>query len=263
MNIFCSELCLIGGTPKGNVKKIMAAGINHIELMLDGAGWNDFHLRKEELASSLLSLDATYSIHTPVWDVNLTSENAHMRQAAMDAYRESIRFARMLDAKHVVIHPGFCYAPVFDKAVARQRARQAIESLLEFNRDYGQLLLIENVGNPSTSIFSQQEYAAFLDGLPGEAGYLLDVGHAYINRWDLGQLIPQLGDRLHALHLHDNDGGSDAHLPISSGSVDWEALFHTLSRQADRLHLVLEYNIGTPLARVKEGVQMIQSLARH
>lgn len=259
MKIFCSELSLIGGDPLENVQQILQTGIHHVELMLDGKGWNDFHLRMEPLAEGLKKTGAVFSVHTPVWDVNLTSENAHMRQAAMQTYQESIRFAHMLDATHVVIHPGFCYAPVFDKAIARKRAHQSMEDLLAFNQPYNQLLLFENVGTPKTSIFNQQQYASFLDGAPQQAGYLLDVGHAYINGWDIPLLIQQLGSRLHALHLHDNDGQSDAHLPMCSGNIQWKDLFASYSQFPENLSLVLEYNIGTPIEKIKEGKQLLES----
>lgn len=263
MKIFCSELCLIGGNPYENVQKIMQAGIDHIELMLDGSGWNNFQLDMNEIAASLMSLGATYSVHTPVWDLNLTSENAHMRHACMDAYRDSIKFASLLHAKHVVIHPGFCYSPSFDKQAARERAKESLHSLLEFNKPYNQLLLIENVGTPATSIFTQDEYATFLDGMPAQAGYLLDIGHAYISKWQIDRLIAQLGDRLHAVHLHDNNGESDAHLPINTANIDWKALFEAMGEKANHLHLVLEYNIGTPLEKITLGNEIIRTLCKN
>ena len=60
---------------------------------------------------------------------------------------------------------------------------------------------------------------------PGAALVCLDTGHinAFSRRpvrrwWDV------LGDRVIALHLHDNDGSSDDHLPPGRGIFDFSAL---------------------------------------
>lgn len=260
MNVFYSDLCVIGEDVLESVDRLIANGAENIELMMDGQGWNDFHLHMDVLANTLRKKNVSYSIHTPVWDINLTSENAHMREAVMETYRQSIVFSHKLQAKHVVIHPGFCYAPAFDKAVARARAHQALESLLEFNKVYGQQLLIENVGTCKTSIFTQDEFSAFLNGFPKEIGYLIDIGHAFINGWNFEKLFNDLGERLIALHIHDNDGKSDAHLPIGEGSIDWNSVFAALPKTRRDLHLVLEYNIGTPLEKLAEGKQLLAQL---
>ena len=162
MELYYSELCCIGGSVMDNIQRLSSAGTKHIELMLDGKGWDEFHLCKEAFIAQIIQKPLHYSVHTPVWDINLTSENDAARQAALLTYRQSISLAAQLHAKHVVLHPGFCYSAAFDKATARKRARESLESLCEWNRRFGCLLLVENVGNRATSIFTQQEYTDFI-----------------------------------------------------------------------------------------------------
>ncbi|MBU0928621.1 MAG: sugar phosphate isomerase/epimerase [Spirochaetes bacterium] len=253
MLISYSELCLIGGAVESNIEALVGAGAEGVELMLDGAGWNRFDERMEELSGRLNALGASYSVHVPVWEANLTSECAHIRDAVAESYRRSIEFAAMVHSRYVVVHPGWCSNAFFDKAVARSRSREALLSLAEFNGSYGMPLLVENVGGPAASLFDEEQYAGFLEGFPPEVGYIVDVGHAHMNGWDIGRLLPSLGARLHALHLHDNDGHGDAHAPLGEGSVDWRGVCAAALGTGRDLSLVLELNIGTSVSRLTES----------
>lgn len=59
-------------------------------------------------------------------------------------------------------------------------------------------------------------------------GLCYDSGHGNMDGDGLDNLEP-LKDRLVAIHLHDNDGASDQHNPLYSGSVDWERLANVLA----------------------------------
>lgn len=258
MDIFYSELCLIGGEPELNVAKMRDAGGCNIELMLDGAGWEGFATRIEELAHRLSGCGVCYSVHTPVWEANLTSRNSFIREGVLEGYRQTIRLAARLGAGQVVVHPGFCSVAGDDKVALKKIMREQLDRLFEFNRDYGIQLLIENVGSNATSLFTMEEYIDFCKGLPPEGGALLDIGHAHINGWDMARLISGVADRLCALHLHDNSGNADQHLPIGEGTVDWAALARILAGTAAKPHLVLEYDIGTDLHRLAEGKRYLE-----
>jgi len=260
MHIYYSCLCQIGNDLSESLDQMIASGADNIELMLDGDCWNEFENHSGELLRQISRKGIDYSVHSPVWDMNLTSENAQARQAALDAYKHSIVFASLIGAKHVVLHPGFCYASVFDKLVARQRAEQAIASLCEFNKKYGMLLLVENVGSKATSIFTQNEYIDFIESFEGKIGSLLDIGHAHLCCWDLPQLISRLKKQIFAVHLHDNDGNSDSHLPLERGNVDWESIFKSLLECDSTLKLILEYDIGTPLAELRRGKEILTEI---
>ena len=90
--------------------------------------------------------------------------------------------------------------------------------------------VIEN--NP---LFPLRYYVELLSNIPPEnAGMCLDVGHANIqvpgHETPLTDWIHALGDRIEHLHLHDNDGVKDLHLPILApgGTVDWKSCFQAL-----------------------------------
>jgi sugar phosphate isomerase/epimerase len=261
MEVYYSELCLLGQDVFQNVHMLASQGTSLIELMMDGTGWSTLLPHIEETAAALRALPVKgigYSVHAPVWDANLAGENTWLRTGALEALKEAVRFCRLLEAVHLVVHPGVCHAVSFDKAAARRRALDLLHQLAAYNRLFGVRLLMENVGTSATSLFREDEYSSFLDGFPPECGYIIDVGHANINGWDIPNLIRRTGDRLYALHLHDNHGTEDSHLPIGEGTVNWETLFTVLRGMTRRPVLVLEYNTGTPLEKLAEGKKILE-----
>ena len=72
-------------------------------------------------------------------------------------------------------------------------------------------------------------------------GLCLDVGHANIfSKIKLSSWVEQMGNRLKHLHLHDNHGQEDEHLPIGLGTIDYEDLFSGLYRTVTDLTVALE-----------------------
>ncbi len=64
-------------------------------------------------------------------------------------------------------------------------------------------------------------------------GLHLDVGHANMGRGrgqpnQAAELMAAFGARLTHVHLHDNDGILDLHLPLGTGTVDWPLVVRQL-----------------------------------
>jgi sugar phosphate isomerase/epimerase len=66
-----------------------------------------------------------------------------------------------------------------------------------------------------------------------KALFRLDVGHASIGRRPeepnlTGELVEAFGDRLAHVHVSDNLGIDDLHLPLGAGSADWPVVVRVL-----------------------------------
>ena len=73
----------------------------------------------------------------------------------------------------------------------------------------------------------------------------LDTGHALLLSKDVYTAIMQLGDRLETLHIHDNDGKSDQHLPPYMGLLDWDRFLQGLREAGYQGNLSFETGPGT------------------
>lgn len=256
MRVFFSELCCLNLPLEQTLERLKACGAENIEFMLDGKYWDELDSNYQSIVSFLTSQNLHYSIHPSAWDMNLTSSNRLIRSATLTHHKSCIKFASDIGASQIVIHPGFSN-PAFDKALAREYARSAIAELAELAKPTGVRLAVENVGTLKTSIYNQEEYLHCIDGFGDEVGFLLDVGHAFITGFDIPTLIHDMGDRLFGVHLHDNDGTLDQHLPIGEGKIVYEPIFKALKTARDDCHMVLEYKYGTPPERLRKDCAML------
>jgi sugar phosphate isomerase/epimerase len=51
-------------------------------------------------------------------------------------------------------------------------------------------------------------------------GMTLDVAHAHL-QGETYEFMRRFGDRIRHIHVSDNHGAGDLHLPVGDGSIDW------------------------------------------
>lgn len=88
--------------------------------------------------------------------------------------------------------------------------------------------------------------------LGDEVKVCLDVGHANVLGVNLYDTVTMLGDRLIALHLHDNDGTGDQHRLPFSGTADWDGFCRGLAEIGFTGSLSLETS-RLPLGSLSEA----------
>lgn len=257
MKICYSELISLGNPVLENIEKLIDLGAERIELMMDGTPWDTEKDNWNELALELKKLPVKYSVHPPAWDINLTSQIKELRQAALDLHIKALHFSHKIGAKQMVLHPGFSGSKAFDKGEARDRAREITDELVKIAKPLGICLAFENVGYSGQSIYTFDEYIEALDGVDESVAYLIDIGHANINGWDIARLIRVLAPRICGLHIHDNNGKEDQHLPIYGGTVKWDEVFEAMKLIPKESEFILEYTPGTPLESLVEGKKIL------
>jgi len=255
--ICISDLPLLAERLETKIESLKEIGATYVELLVDGGAWDDTQKSYSEHLAYLRRSGLKFSVHPPAWDTNLTSENKAIREATYAEYCRAIEFAYAIGGEHVVIHPGFRYSPAFDNETAKQRAQELVQRLCKTAEPLGIRLAIENVGYHGSSLFMQEEYVAFVADLDASAAYLIDTGHAHLNGWDIPRLIRAAKSRLCSIHLHDNLGDRDSHLPIGRGSIDWDPVLAEL-RDAPGCLPILEYAPGTSLELLKQSVEFLK-----
>ncbi len=72
-------------------------------------------------------------------------------------------------------------------------------------------------------------------------GLCLDTGHANIfSSLKLSQWVERMGQRLMHIHVHDNKGDVDSHLPVGAGNIDFKDLFNAVRRITPQATVSLE-----------------------
>lgn len=189
------------------------------------------------------------SFHGPFEAVEPTSsEDSDGQRLLLAAYTETFDLCRRFHARYTVMHTNQCLVTEEARPALQRAALSSIRAVAAMACRAGVTLLVENVGEPEydSVLFRQEEFLRLFPAAP-QAGALLDVGHALLNRWDLERVLAALSLRLRALHLHSNDGLTDLHWPISCGVLDVKALCSLIKRYAPQADLVLEYAPGADI----------------
>lgn len=204
-------------------------------LALDGLGEADL-----KQAAALLA-DRRVTVHLPFGDLTPGSPDPKVRELARGRLMQAGQWARRLGAVQAVMHTGYdgrLHRPETDYA---QRLADNLAPFLELLAGFGCRLALENTFEPEPAPLLVMQRALAEKTAPGLVGFCLDVGHvlafaqARLPVW-WGALTPHLLE----MHLHDNPGGSDDHLPPGAGMVDWAFLRQGLDALPFRPILTLE-----------------------
>jgi len=144
------------------------------------------------------------------------------RIEAMDEFKRAIDVAEELTFPRMVLHMGGSREAADPRK--RDAAFSTLEHLVLHAKHLGVTLCVEN----TTSEMGQPAYLrAFVDEtrLAG-LRFNFDVGHAHMGDGEESQRIEKafepMRDLVASVHLHDNHGEKDEHLPPYDGSIDWE-----------------------------------------
>ena len=169
-----------------------------------------------------------FSLHGAFIDINTSSVDKEIRQICRRRLRQSCQAAQALGLSHIVFHSN--YIPVLNQyyyvrnwlnenALFYQELLEEfpitiyLENMEDFHPDM-LLMLVEKVKHPRCKI-------------------CLDIGHANFSKAPLRRWFASLAPYIGYLHLSDNYGTYDEHLPLGQGAVDW----HDFNKWIERYQL--------------------------
>jgi sugar phosphate isomerase/epimerase len=172
-------------------------------------------------------------VHGPMWELYTASIYPHVRTLGVRMVQEALDFAAHIGAVHITLHPGPNRWPgVWPQLVqaAIDAQTQSFAELASFASTLGVQIGIENMLPGDDCLPGYDDLSQIypvLDHVPG-VGVTLDVGHLHVLGLDQAQVIRRLGSRLNHLHVHDNHGQWDEHLPVGYGTIDWGCVCQAL-----------------------------------
>jgi sugar phosphate isomerase/epimerase len=184
------------------------------------------------------------------------------RIEAMDEFKRAIDVAEDLPFPRLVLHMGGSHETADPRK--RDAAFSSLEHLILHARHAGVTIAVENTMNE----MSEPAYLrAFVDEtrLTG-LRFNFDIGHAFLAEGPAEERIEKsfapMRDLVASMHLHDNRGEKDDHLPPYEGSIDWAKAIPVLkSAPEPDLPLVLELKekIGADAPGISEQLAAAQS----
>lgn len=192
--------------------------------------------------------------------LNLATKQKKDKMLSIQMIKRNIERTKMLDGKFYAIHAGFMIemqtfelgkqiSPQTIDIEGVQRFLSACVELSEHARKFGITLLVENnvltkdnfersgKSNPFMAVEPEETYKLFNILSKNDIGLLLDWGHLKVSaqtmQFSIDDFLNRNAKFIKGYHYSDNDGLSDANLPISTDSYFWKyklnkVAYHTL-----------------------------------
>lgn len=198
--------------------------------------WDDTFLEIEGLTkeeqADLLRKEGLFIENAHLW---IDSANALWLdmldgQAMLEHYLSDLDGLAAHEIPVAVLHLTSGFEPPSRSAVGMDRVR----ALVERAERRGVRIALENVRNNRTLVH-------VLDALDSPMlGMCYDSGHDFIWSETPYDLPRRYRDRLFAVHLHDNLGQYDDHLPPGAGKIDWAVVRRAMADSAYQGSYTLE-----------------------
>lgn len=210
-------------------QRIVDAGFG-VEILV-AQGWDDRRLPDEKLIDQMAAIAES---------ANIITTHASVNTWAPDIIRQEIDITRRMGIGQMVIHPYILGLGVEGHQPSPEDAR----NLCKYARDNGVLLVLENLGGPGLPVLRAAIDMVGDDPEKTGLGICVDVGHA--NRScthdDIRPevFLSELRDLIYEVHVDDNFGTKDLHLPPGHGSINWQPVVEEMVKLREDAVICLE-----------------------
>ncbi len=212
-----------------HMKEIRKNGFDFAELTIEPP-----NAMPEKIRKNLKEIRKTASLfphpmvgHTAWW-LDLGTEYELVRRASIEEFKKAIDACQILGIEYMNIH-GIIFGMYVEKKMSRIVLRNFAASLKELRR-YGEKknvkIMLENVPEgKETRTFKSFKYIVDKSGVFVH----FDIAHAFIvGGTKEVESYMKFGGRIRHIHIHDNDGTGDQHLPLGKGKIDFPAVIGML-----------------------------------
>jgi sugar phosphate isomerase/epimerase len=181
--------------------------------------------RAGAVAESLYAVGVkSATFHAPFEDLWPGARDEEARRLAVRRVRQAIALSSAFRPRGIVVHGGYC-GWIYDFHPDRwlEPARRTFEEVLETAEREGVDLLLENVFDESPVHLLRLKDAIGSKRL----GFCCDAGHATLfSALPVHKWVEAFGADLRELHVHDNLGRRDDHLPVGEGAINFRGVLH-------------------------------------
>ncbi len=199
------------------------------------------------LARKILGPHRSITFHGPFMDLRPGAIDPEIRNVSLKRFLRVFEIAVHFRPRAIVFHPSY------DERYYVSSGRKWLENsigtwskLLPLADQLDTRIALENVYETDPDWIGR-----LLDAFPPErVGFCFDTGHFNVfARTPLETWMDRLGHRLVEIHLHDNRGAQDEHLPVGEGTFPFRELFSILARKGLRPILTVEAHTEQNLSR--------------
>ncbi|MEW9123233.1 MAG: sugar phosphate isomerase/epimerase family protein [Thermotaleaceae bacterium] len=183
--------------------------------------------RVNQYGEALRNYQGLRTIHGPYIDLEPISFDPYIQEASCNRYKQCLEVAAELDCGIMVIHSS--YDPIksyggYEEYFLEENIK-FWKTLIKAFEEKKILAVIENVHDSNYKLIKsivEQINSPYL-------GACLDTGHAHaLVKTDVLDWLEGYRSYLKYIHINDNNGELDQHLPIGEGNINFKAFFERL-----------------------------------
>ncbi len=180
----------------------------------------------DEVAGKLQEAELHCTLHAPFHELSVGAVDPYIREASRSKIHLSLDLLPVFKPASIVCHLGF----------EENKHSYKEEEWLRYNLEAWQIF-VNRAKEADTPLMLENTYETapgrhkkILEAIDSDyAGFCLDTGHLLAFAGDIWQnWLPVMKPWLGQLHLHDNHGLRDDHLPMGKGKFDFAGLFNWL-----------------------------------
>lgn len=201
---------------------------------LDCASGSDLRMIRDEFKRNSL----TVTMHGPYLGINPGSADEAIRLSTEKRYERVFEVAEDLRPRNIVLHAGYHERKFHGDS--RHWLDQSMKTWPRFVKEAERvdtIIAAENIfeKTPSTLKALADEINSPSFRVCVDSGHLSVFSSVPIEDW-----FKELGPYLAEVHLHDNNGVADEHLPLGEGSIDFKTYFNLIERYAPQAVYTIE-----------------------
>jgi protein FrlC len=273
MKICCHSSIYVNYSLEETIQRLSALGIQGLEIsalsesvtfgpgMVDDARIEAVAAKARRAGMEIASYDCEV---LPLYGRNMANPSAQVRKSVTEYIVESTDIARALGAPYLVLVAGRAQFGTARKTAWKWLV-EMLKTCVEHAEKRGVALLIEHTtmfeGNVVVTLHDLLE---LLDAVKSDHLLpLVDTGHVAVNGESMVDYVRSLGGRIRHIHIDDNNGRTNEHLPPGMGTINFEPLFRALKGIGYEGYLSIEPSFAfsaDPDSAVVAGLNTVKRL---
>ena len=242
------------------IKRIAKGGFDYVELGIEPPEGDPALIKsKKNRIKALLKKHKLFLIVHTAWWMDLSSPYEHVRRSWVAEAKRSIDIAHALGAGLVNFHSHAAGMLTKDPRHKKKTLNALVKSMRElvrYARKKGMKVMLENAAE-SSEIRHFKDFKYVIDRVPGLYVHL-DIGHAHAlgGMQGVKRFIKGFKGKIIHVHISDNNGEKDDHLPLGQGKLNLKSTIAAL--KSIGYNRTITFEIFTP----KYDIDQVKSMKR-